>query len=198
MHNQWDYRYSSPEYIYGKEPNFFFKEFIDRYPSGKILLPAEGEGRNAVYAAKKGWQVDAFDTSREGMAKALRLASQHGVTINYFIHDIYKKSDLKDDYDAIALIFAHLHSSERRPVHRYLAGKLKKGGYLILNAFAREQLQLNTGGPKDIEMLYSLNEIKEDFNMLDILIAEHKRINLDEGRFHSGMSENILILAKKI
>jgi hypothetical protein len=70
----WNERYGADEYVYGKEPNGFLKEFIDNHPPGKILLPAEGEGRNAVYAASKGWEVTAFDFSEEGKKKALKLA----------------------------------------------------------------------------------------------------------------------------
>lgn len=197
MGNHWDIRYATTEYIYGTEPNFYFKNFIDRHEPGKILLPCEGEGRNAVYAALRGWQVDAFDTSTEGRRKALKHAAEKGVEINYFLHDVFDTNGFEADYDAVALIFAHLHSSNRRRVHRYFSDLIKDGGFIVLNAFAKEQLPLNTGGPKDIEMLYHLEEIREDFNTLHILELVQKKIQLDEGNLHSGWSENILFLAQK-
>jgi len=75
MENLWDSRFKAKEYVYGTLPNVFFKTTIDKYNlKGKILLPAEGEGRNAVYAAQKGMDVYAFDTSIEGKNKAMKLA----------------------------------------------------------------------------------------------------------------------------
>ena len=101
MKTFWDERYSSEEYIYGKEPNEFFAEQIRRLGPGMILLPAEGEGRNAVYAAQIGWKVHAFDSSSVGAAKALDLAAEKNVNILYAISDIetFEPGDFK--YDVI-------------------------------------------------------------------------------------------------
>jgi len=78
---QWDSRYSEAEYVYGVEPNHYLRNFLEGRPPGKILFPAEGEGRNAVYAALLGWEVEAFDQSEKGREKALRLASRKNVQI---------------------------------------------------------------------------------------------------------------------
>lgn len=80
--NKWDKRYSSEEFAYGEEPNKYLKQQLDKLKVGTILFPAEGEGRNAVYAALLGWNVFAFDISKEGKKKALQLAKSNNVMIN--------------------------------------------------------------------------------------------------------------------
>jgi len=197
MNQSWDEKYNQSEFIFGTEPNLFFKEVIDSLTPGKLLLPAEGEGRNAVYAARNRWKVDAFDTSIVGRNKALQFAHQHQVKINYFIHDLTDLSVLTEEYDVIAVIFAHLHSNFRYDVHQKLIKHLKKGGLFVLQAFNKKQLPLNTGGPKDPEMLYTKECLKKDFKDLTILRLEEEKIFLDEGPRHHGWSENILFLGKK-
>ena len=139
MKDMWEERYAADEYAYGEEPNAFFKACLDRLPApGRLLLPGEGEGRNAVYAARQGWKVDAFDFSAAGRDKALRLAERHGVHIEYEVAD-YKTAHIEPGaYDAVALIFTHKHDSIRRAVHRRLASALKPGGHLFLEAYSQE------------------------------------------------------------
>ncbi|HSL87766.1 MAG TPA: hypothetical protein VK870_00530, partial [Ignavibacteriaceae bacterium] len=80
--NFWDERYSAEEYVYGKDPNEFFEEHLSKLNPGRLLLPGEGEGRNAIFAAKLGWQVDANDQSIVAKSKAEKLAHAYGVNIN--------------------------------------------------------------------------------------------------------------------
>jgi len=116
-HKFWDQRYTENKWLYGTEPNRFFKAFIDSYKPGRILLPAEGEGRNATYAASKGWQVDAFDFSSVAKQKALKRAEEKGVRINYLIQDI---EDFSVDrvYDAVGLLYVHLPQKIRQAFHQ--------------------------------------------------------------------------------
>lgn len=193
----WDDRYSSGNYIYGTQPNRFFKEQIDRLEPGKLLLPAEGEGRNAIYAAREGWQVDAFDISEKGRKKALELAKRNHVTINYSISK-YKDYEIKKDfYDGMALIYAHLHNSKRRDIHKQLIEGLKPGGHLILEAFSKQQIENTSGGPKDLEMLYDLDDLLEDFVELKIKHADEIELELEEGKHHEGTANIIRLLAQK-
>jgi len=193
----WDDRYSSGNYIYGTQPNRFFKEKIDHLEPGRLLLPAEGEGRNAIYAAREGWQVDAFDISEKGRKKALELAKRNHVTINYSISKYNDYEIKKDFYDGIALVYAHLHKSKRRGVHRKLVTGLKPGGHLILEAFSKEQLGNNSGGPQDLEMLYDLDELLDDFEELKIKHADEIELELEEGNHHEGTANVIRVFAQK-
>lgn len=193
----WDERFSSGNYIYGTEPNIYFKEQLDRLEPGRLLLPAEGEGRNAIYAAREGWKVDAFDISKKGRHKAQELAKRNHVTINYYL-STYKDFQVEENsYDAIALIYAHLHESKRRNIHQNLITGLKPGGQLILEAFSTEQYGNYSGGPQDLEMLYKLDELLTDFEGLQIKHADAIEIELSEGIHHEGTANVIRISAMK-
>ena len=194
----WDNRYQTNEYVYGKEPNEFFKEFIDKTIPGRILLPADGEGRNSVYAALKGWKVDAFDFSRSAVKKALELASSRNIEVNYYIDDLKNLDSYEDSYDLIALIFIHLAPDFRTMVHRNVTKLLKTNGTVILEAFSKEQIYTNTGGPKNLKLLYSKEEIEKDFNLLKIEYLDNVVRNLNEGNFHKGKSNVIRMVAHKI
>ena len=193
----WDDRFSSGNYIYGTEPNTYFKKELDKLDPGYLLLPAEGEGRNAIYAAREGWKVDAFDISDKGRHKAQELAKRNHVTINYYL-STYKDFDVENNaYDAIGLIYAHLHASKRNSIHQKLISGLKPDGSLILEAFSKAQLGSDSGGPQDPDMLYDLNELQKDFSGLKILHAESTEIELKEGVHHEGTAHVIRFLAKK-
>ncbi|MBC7125591.1 MAG: class I SAM-dependent methyltransferase, partial [Bacteroidales bacterium] len=156
--NKWDERYAQKEYVYGKKPNEFFKQELAKHKPGKILLPAEGEGRNAVYAAKLGWEVYAFDSSSEAIKKAQQLASENNVEIHYTLSS-FEEVDYPDDFfDLIGLFYAHTLS--RSDNHKKLIRFLKPKGAIILEGFSKEQIHYNSGGPRKIEMLFSEEELQ--------------------------------------
>lgn len=193
----WDERYSSYVTVYGHEPNEFFKENIIKFPSGRLLLPGEGEGRNAVFAAKLGWNVDAFDYSSAARTKALAWADANNVALYYTTADINEMVIPGENYDAIGLIYIHLGPDLRKKFHRDMIKALKKGGHIILEAFSKEQIKNISGGPRDPRLLYDLKELAEDFNGLNITILKEQRIRLNEGPFHQGKADVIRILAAK-
>ncbi|MFC2093633.1 class I SAM-dependent methyltransferase, partial [Bacteroidota bacterium] len=197
MSEFWDDRYRSDEYVYGLEPNEFFKETIDGLKPGKILLPADGEGRNSVYAAIKGWKVDAFDFSRNAVKKALELAGNNKVKINCYIDELENLSSNKNSYDAIALIFVHLTPDLRKIVHKNIVNLLNPGGILILEAFEKEQINNDTGGPKNIDLLFSKEELEGDFQNLEIDFIEQVEKNINEGKYHTGKSVVIRLFGHK-
>lgn len=194
----WEERYAKEEYVYGLKPNVFFRKFINGFLPRKILLPAEGEGRNAVFAAKKGWQVFAFDFSENAKKKAMKLAKKNEVNIDYFIADIGTVFLEENRFDAIALIYAHLPSKIRRKVHRRMVDCLKPNGIMILEAFSKAQLAKNTGGPKEVDMLYSIEDLYEDFSSLIIETIEEKKTTINHGKYHQGKASIIRMLALKL
>ena len=191
----WDERYKHPEYIYGKEPNLWFKTFIDAHAPGRIFLPGEGEGRNAVYAAVKGWTVDAADQSPTAREKALKLAEEAGVTLNYTVGDILETDLPENTYDAIALIYLHKTPGQRERFYPKLIRSLQPGGWLVLEAFNKKQIAYNTGGPKDLAMLFSEEELRGYFSELDIRELFELQQELTEGLLHQGMAETIRMTA---
>lgn len=193
----WNTKYEGQEFHYGEAPNRFLELMLESRPPGRLLFPAEGEGRNAVYAARLGWEVHAFDISEKGRAKALALAKEKGVEINYNLNDALAfQSNLK--FDAIALIYAHFPSEIRAAVHHKMAALLKPVGELWLEAFAPGQLSFNSGGPKDESMLYSPELLAADFSDLQIRQNKVMRYKLAEGPGHEGMAEVIRLRGVKM
>lgn len=197
MNNFWDTRYDTPQYVYGKEPNRFFESEIAKLTPGRLLLPGEGEGRNAVFAAYAGWNVDAFDQSEVGAVKSRDLASEKGVEINYRVSQMESYPFGVEKFDVVGLIFFHLPPPLRRKLHQQVIGSLKPGGQVILEAFHTSQLANNTGGPQSPEMLYDRETIMTDFAQLDTLMYTEMHISLDEGPFHQGGANVIRYSGKK-
>jgi len=190
----WDKRYGTEEYAYGKEPNAFFSEQVEKTDPGLMLLPGEGEGRNAVYAALNGWTVDAFDQSSVGKNKALALASKQGVEINYKEGQLNDFQFIPNHYDAVGLLFFHADPGSRIYLHQKVCESLKPGGIVILEAFHKEQVKNNTGGPKDPDMLFDVMTLSSDFAALEIFFLEKLELVLDEGPVHQGAASVIRLL----
>ncbi len=204
MKEMWDNRYASEGYAYGIEPNVFFKQALDFHqPNGKILLPAEGEGRNAVYAAKKGLNVTAFDISIEGKNKALKLAEKENVEINYEVGDFFEMSLLNEKFDVAALIYAHFPPPVLSNYHKKIGELIQPGGMIILEGFSVGNIKWRNinpkiGGPDKIEMLFTEKLIKNDFPDFDILQLEEVEIELHEGKYHNGTGKVIRFIGKKV
>lgn len=197
MKEFWNERYSEKEYAYGTTPNLFLQAHLDSIPKGKILFPAEGEGRNAVYAAQQGFEVEAFDSSEEGKNKGERLAKEKKVNINYHLASLEDIHFEKDYFDAVVLIFAHFPAEVRKQYYQKIFSFLKPNGYLLFEGFGKEQIHLNSGGPKQIEMLFSEEEIKNEFPNIDFKFLETLNINLDEGPFHQGKANLVRFVGTK-
>ena len=198
MNNFWNERYSEKEYVYGEEPNVFFAAQLHKLKPGNIILPCEGEGRNAVYAASLGWKVNAFDASEAGKTKALQLANKKGVILNYAIEDAVTVTYPENSVDAVAFIYAHFPPATRKLIHQKAISWLKPGGRIILEAFNTLQLQNKSGGPKDLSLLYTENIVKEDFEGLKIDFIQTLRTELREGKYHEGMADIIRFVGIKI
>lgn len=198
MLNFWDKRYHEDAYAYGTQPNQFFKATIDILSPGRLLLPAEGEGRNAVYAARKGWQVIAFDFSVEACRKAQALAQTHGVSITYEVSALEEFSPQEADFDLIGLIFTHLPPGLRQLLHQRVVGWVKESGYVVIEAFNKAQLDKQSGGPKNESWLYSAIELAQDFGQLDMLILREQEVWLNEGLYHNGEAMVTQMVARKV
>ncbi|WP_212747637.1 methyltransferase domain-containing protein [Fodinibius saliphilus] len=129
--------------------------------------------------------------------KALELAKRHHVTIRYNINTFQDFTFEPNTFDAIAFIYAHIHKSLRRNLHRKYVNALKPGGKIVLEAFSKEQLGNNSGGPNSLEMLYSKEELLTDFESLDINKAQSLEVSLSEGEHHKGQANIIRIVAQK-
>jgi SAM-dependent methyltransferase len=193
----WDERFSAEEYVYGTLPNVFLKDQLANLTPGRLLMLGEGEGRNAVYAAKMNWQVDAVDFSDQARLKALKLASKEDVNINYIISNLNDYQPESNIYDAIGIIFIHLDKSEIKKIFASAIQALKKGGIIICEVFSKRQLGKSSGGPKVIDLLYNTNEISDMFKGLKTIILEECSVILDEGILHQGEAMVIRYVGKK-
>jgi SAM-dependent methyltransferase len=200
--DRWNERYSNDEFAYGEQPNNYLKEQLEKLTIGTILFAAEGEGRNAVFAAKLGWTVSAFDISVEGKNKALRLAQANKVTIDYQVGELLTMNYNPEQFDAIALIYAHFPADIKSVYHKTLDRYLRKNGTVIFEAFSKSHIDYiakneKVGGPKDIAMLFSIEEIKSDFANYEIIELTEKEIELSEGLFHNGKGSVIRFTGRK-
>lgn len=196
--DKWNERYTHEEFVYGTAPNNYLAEQLKKLNPGTILFPADGEGRNSVYAALQGW----VDISEQGKYKALQLAEQNGVTIDYKVGELQTLNYHEQQFDVIALIYAHFPGDIKSSIHQMLDQYLRKGGFIIFEAFSKKHLDYVTknekvGGPKDIESLFSIEEIKADFPGYSIIELQETEIELREGLFHNGTGSVIRFVGQK-
>jgi len=189
-YERWQGRYSGPGYAFGKEPNYFLKSCMQLLPrSGRVLAVADGEGRNGVWLAEQGLDVLSIDFSPLAQAKARALAVEKGVSVNFELADVHKWNYPEAAFDAVVEIFTQFSSQdERRLKWAGMRRTLKPGGLLIIQGYTPKQLQYGTGGPKQIENLYTRAMLEEAFSdFCDLLIVEEER-EMHEGTSHVGMS----------
>jgi SAM-dependent methyltransferase len=187
--NPWDSRYGQDGFYYGTEPNDFLVEQAGRIPSGgRVLCLAEGEGRNAVYLATKGFRVLAVDGSKVGIEKARKLASSRGVQIETQVADLSEFQFEPGSFDGVVSIWCHLPPPLRSEVHAQSIGALKKGGVLILEAYRPKQLEYKTGGPPVPELMMTREILAHDFAGLDPLVLLETDRMIHEGQGHEGLS----------
>lgn len=191
----WDQRYSEPGFAYGMEPNAFFAEELASLPPGRLLLPAEGEGRNAIHAAGNGWDVTAFDQSVIARDKALAWAASLDLRIDYQQANLEEFLYQEHFYDLIAIIYIHLLPEIRQRFHRQLAACLKPGGKILLECFHKNQLRYQTGGPAIEVLLYHEDDLRADFKDLEIVLCAERVLDLLEGRYHDGKSSVVRLIA---
>ena len=194
----WDEEYSGDDYVYGTEPNDFLLSMTEDLKKGCVLCLAEGEGRNAVHLAKKGFTVTAVDSSQVGLAKAERLAHKNGVEIEAVLTDLADFTMVKDSWDSIVSISCHLPPDLRKKVHRDVVAGLRKGGTFLLEAYTPKQLDFGTGGPPSAEFMMDLVTLREELSGLKIVHGVEVVRNVVEGINHTGLGSVVQILAKKI
>jgi SAM-dependent methyltransferase len=199
---RWDERYSNTAYAFGEQPNEYLREQLEKLEPGSILFAAEGEGRNAVYAAKLGWTVSSFDISTEGRKKALQLAEKNKVSLDYKVGQLPDLDYTEGQFDAIALIYAHFPASIKSKYHKLLSTYLRKGGTVIFEAFGKKHLPYReknpkVGGPRDLESLFSIEELLTDFTDYEIIELVEKEVELNEGLYHSGTGSVVRFVGRK-
>ncbi len=198
-YQRWEGRFGVPDYVFGKEPNYFLASCKPLLPrSGRALAVADGEGRNGVWLAEQGLEVVSIDFSPSAQRKAQALAKERGVTVSFLQADVHTFEYPEAAFDVVVEIFTQFSSpAERAMKWAGMRKALKPGGLLIIQGYTPKQLQYGTGGPKEIDNLYTRAMLEEAFRgFRDLTIVEEER-ELHEGTSHGGMSAVISLTARK-
>lgn len=183
----WDERFSQAEPVYGEAPNAFVASQAYRFQQGmKLFVPGDGYGRNGVWLARQGFQVHTVDLSPVGVARASKTAQASGVTMTIEQADLATWSWPVDQFDGVFAIYLHLPPELRTSVHAGILRATKPGGLVILEAFSPAQLKFTSGGPKQVELLYTAAMLQQDFAPAVALKLEEKELVVAEGHMHSG------------
>lgn len=193
----WDERYQGDDYVYGTTPNDFLRDQVDQLPMGRILCLAEGEGRNAVFLAERGFTVTAVDQSAVGLEKARRLAEQRDVSIDTAVADLAEFPLETGAWDGIVSIFAHMPPAARRHLHGEVVTGLKPGGVFVLEAYRPKQLEYRTGGPPSVELMMDLKGLRAELAGLTFEFADETVREIHEGPLHHGPGAVVQVRARK-
>ncbi|WP_227394881.1 class I SAM-dependent methyltransferase [Jeotgalibacillus aurantiacus] len=198
--NPWDRRFSAEKYIYGTEPNEFlvYAQKKCQLHSAKVLTVAEGEGRNAVFLARKENEVEAWDYSAEGLAKVQRLAEQNRVEVKTRLVDLTQAEWKSESADAVINIFGHIDPAGRTDMLDGIKSTVKPGGYFISEVYSKHQLAYKTGGPPDMDYLYAAMEMLEEFSDWKLIHFFTGEVERYEGKLHNGLSHVVQVIAQKV
>ncbi len=194
----WDERYAADRYYYGTEPNEFLREQAAEIPrGGDVLCLGEGEGRNAVFLAQQGFRVLALDQSAAGLDKARRLAAARAVAIDTLEADLGEYRIGRARWDGVVSIWCHLPRALRAVVHRQVSAGLRPGGVFLLEAYTPAQIGYGTGGPKTVDLLPSLADLRRELDGLQLLHAIECERPVLEGEGHTGLGAVVQIIARR-
>lgn len=192
----WNKHYADRDFLYGTEPNSFLAEHCHLL-TGPVLSLSEGEGRNAVFLASRGLDVIGVDISSVALEKAQTLAKSRGVEIKTVVADLATFEPEKNHYGSVISISAHLPSTVRNKLYPSIERSLRTNGLILLEAFSENQLTRDTGGPKDADMLMTVEKVQREFpNLEPVLLREVEREVL-EGEGHRGMASVVQFIARK-
>lgn len=195
----WNSRFSKDGYVFGTEPNEWLRRHASVWhPGSRILCVADGEGRNSVWLAKQGHQVEAFDISDVGVGKARRLAQESQVAVDFAVAGCDDFAWKQDHYDGVVAIFVQFADPDLRArLFENMMRSLKPGGALILVGYTPRQLEYGTGGPSVHSHLYTPELLRESFANLTILVLDAYETELAEGDGHKGRSAVIGLVATR-
>jgi cyclopropane fatty-acyl-phospholipid synthase-like methyltransferase len=194
----WNQRFASEGFLFGEEPNQYLSTQVHHLKPGNALAIADGEGRNSVWLATQGMQVDAFDFAPNALEKAKQLAKKHSVHVNFFCSD-WQSFDWKSaHYDNIVGVFFQFAGpQDRAEIFARIHASLKPGGVLLIQGYTPAQLKFNTGGPGKLDHLYDEALLTSAFANYQVLDLQTYEAEIHEGTAHSGMSGLIGFVAQK-
>lgn len=195
----WDGRYQRDGYLFGTEPNAYLRRHGGLWrPGQSVLCVADGEGRNSVWLARQGLKVEAFDISGVGVGKARRLAQEAGVAVAFHVGDCDRWTWPENACDGVVAIFVQFADpAMRQRLFANMVKCLKPGGILVLQGYTPQQLVYKTGGPPQVEHLYTEGLLRDAFAGMEIIELQAYEDELAEGEQHRGRSALIGLVARK-
>ena len=192
----WNNKFSRDGFLYGIKPNTFIASKTKLFSrNSKVLCIGEGEGRNAIFFAKKGFTVTAIDASDIGLSKLRQRAKDENLEIKTICMNL-NHWDVSDKYDVIVASYLHMYKDERTNLFEKIENSLKDDGYFIGEFFSKKQVNYASGGPKDTDLLYAVEDFKNVFTLCEKEIKEQVTI-LDEGKGHQGEASVIRVIIQK-
>lgn len=163
----WDRRYSGKDLVWGADPNRWVEQECAPLPAGRALDLACGEGRNAIWLARRGWRVTAVDFSQVALARGAELAAASdgpgdGGTIEWVRADVFTYAPEPKAYDLVVIAYLQVPPGPRRAVVRAAAQALAPGGRLVVVAHDSANLERGVGGPQDPDVLYTAQDLAGD------------------------------------
>ena len=192
----WNERFAGADFFYGTAPNDFLAEHAAAL-SGPVLSLAEGEGRNAVFLAERALDVLGVDLAATGLRKAERLAAERGVRIRTLQADLADYVPEPGAWGAMVSIFAHLPAAVRARLYPRVEAALRPGGLLLLEAYSEDQLRHGTGGPKDADLLMTVDKVRAGFPALVPLLLRQTEREVREGQGHTGLASVVQFIGRK-
>ena len=198
----WNDRYAGQELIWSAGPNELFASQVSGLQPGKALDVACGEGRNAIWLAEEGWDVTAIDFSDVGIKKASQIAEKRGVSLTWIAEDVSTWNLPQEEYDLVAVLYLHTGEAERKLWLRNVLNTVKPSGTFIYIGHDPSNIASGVGGPQDLALLPSVDEITntmEDFQIESAKIIERPVLNEPgHGKELKGIALDCLIRATKI
>jgi len=195
----WNGRFASASYVFGTHPAAFLVDNAHPIPPrSRVLVPADGEGRNSVFLAELGHHVVATDLAELGIAKARKLADARGVTVEYRHLDLQGWQWPEAEFDAVVAVFIQFAPPAfRDEIFAGMKRAVRPGGVALLHGYTPKQLEFRTGGPQAVEQLYTEELLQAAFGDWDILRLGAYERDLDEGEGHKGRSAIIDMIARR-
>lgn len=199
--SMWDRRFADAHYAYGKQANVWLQSVVETLvpePNPEALFPADGEGRNAVWAATEGWKATVFDLSTEGERKCRLLAEEHGVSVHYEVDDLVLRNFPDRHYALIACSWFHTPPAVRKKHMPRMLHALSPGGHFVMEGYHKRQLNFASGGPKSLELLFDLDEVLGELTgpnapNMSVVHAAVEETVLDESDLHRGRAAVVRI-----
>jgi SAM-dependent methyltransferase len=195
----WNRRFATESYVFGTRPAAFVVDNAHYLgPQSRVLVPADGEGRNSVFLAERGHRVVATDIAEEGLAKAQKLAAARGVSVEFRHLDLQGWQWPDADFDAVVAVFIQFAPPAfRDEIFAGMKRSVRPGGVVLLHGYTPKQLEYGTGGPRVVEQLYTAELLREKFADWELLRTEAYERELDEGEGHQGRSAIVDLIARR-